>query len=79
MRTSAGDAMLVRAAIELGHNLGLTVVAEGVEDAETPDASERAGLRHRPGLSPGASHARPAFDEWLDSIQLSTAESSPGA
>lgn len=30
----AGDAMLVRSTIQLAHELGLTVVAEGVEDAE---------------------------------------------
>ena len=29
--------MIVRSTIELGHNLGLTVVAEGVEDDATLD------------------------------------------
>src|SRR4051812_2626297 len=33
MNGSEHDAVLVRTAIDLGHNLGLTVVAEGVEDA----------------------------------------------
>jgi EAL domain-containing protein (putative c-di-GMP-specific phosphodiesterase class I) len=32
--TNASDAEIVRSTIELGHNLGLSVVAEGVEDAE---------------------------------------------
>ncbi|MBW8765574.1 MAG: bifunctional diguanylate cyclase/phosphodiesterase [Geodermatophilales bacterium] len=34
MTTTQQDAVLVRTAIDLGHNLGLTVVAEGVEGAE---------------------------------------------
>ena len=35
--TDAGSRaeILVRAAVDLAHNLGLSVVAEGVEDAET--------------------------------------------
>ena len=33
MTTNEHDAVLVRTAIDLGHNLGLTIVAEGVENA----------------------------------------------
>ena len=35
MATRADDAVIVRSVIELGRNLGLHVVAEGVEDQET--------------------------------------------
>ncbi len=38
MTTMPADAVLVRTAIDLGHNLGLTVVAEGVEELEHADA-----------------------------------------
>ncbi|MGC2456820.1 MAG: EAL domain-containing protein [Gallionellaceae bacterium] len=38
MLTDKKDAMLVRTVIELGHNFGLTVVAEGVETKEVLDA-----------------------------------------
>jgi len=38
MVTDKRNAMIVRSVIELGHNLGLTVVAEGVENKETFDA-----------------------------------------
>jgi EAL domain-containing protein (putative c-di-GMP-specific phosphodiesterase class I) len=32
MATSPSDAVIVRSTIDLGHNLGLRVVAEGVEN-----------------------------------------------
>ncbi|MCW2607261.1 MAG: bifunctional diguanylate cyclase/phosphodiesterase [Frankiales bacterium] len=35
MSSNSNDAVIVRSTIELGHNLGLRLVAEGVEDAET--------------------------------------------
>jgi diguanylate cyclase len=35
MRSNASDAVIVQTTIDLGRNLGLRVVAEGVEDAVT--------------------------------------------
>ena len=43
MTTTPQDLVLVRTAIDLGHNLGLTVVAEGVESLEHVDALRALG------------------------------------
>ena len=42
--------VLVRAIIELGHALGLDVVAEGIERSRPDPAAERPRLQARPGL-----------------------------
>ena len=55
MCTTQQDAVLVRTAIDLGHNLGLTVVAEGVEGAEHVDALRVLGC----DLAQGYHFARP--------------------
>jgi diguanylate cyclase (GGDEF)-like protein len=49
------DAILVRSAIDLGHNLGLTVVAEGVERAEHVSALRELGC----DVAQGYHFARP--------------------
>ncbi|HET6394088.1 MAG TPA: EAL domain-containing protein [Blastococcus sp.] len=55
MTTTAHDAVLVRTAIDLGHNLGLTVVAEGVEGAEHVAALRELGC----DVAQGYHFARP--------------------
>ena len=50
MSTDATTLTIVRSTIELGHNLGLKVVAEGVEDEAGHDAPAADGLRSGPGL-----------------------------
>ncbi len=43
MRSDSGDAIIVRSTIELAHDLGLRIVAEGVEDAATLALLRRLG------------------------------------
>ena len=50
MANDAANACIVRAVVDLGHNLGLRVTAEAVEDARTLDLLAETRLRLRPGL-----------------------------
>ena len=65
MLDNDNDAVLVRSAIDLGHNLGLTVVAEGVEKAEHVAALRAFGC----DIAQGYHYARPMPPEevaaWL--------------
>ena len=65
MATDASDAAIVRSTIDLGHNLGLRVVAEGVEDAGrrwTPSPSSAATSRRASTWPPVPADA---LEPWL--------------
>jgi diguanylate cyclase (GGDEF)-like protein len=64
MTTAPQDAVLVRTAIDLGHNLGLTVVAEGVEGAEHVQALRALGC----DIAQGYHYARPMLAEALGEL-----------
>jgi EAL domain-containing protein (putative c-di-GMP-specific phosphodiesterase class I) len=64
MTTSAHDAVLVRTAVDLGHNLGLTVVAEGVEDTGQVAALRELGC----DIAQGYYYSRPVAAEALDEL-----------
>jgi EAL domain-containing protein (putative c-di-GMP-specific phosphodiesterase class I) len=55
MTDNDSDAILVRSAIDLGHNLGLSVVAEGVERADHVDALSELSC----DIAQGYHYARP--------------------
>ncbi len=50
-------ATVVRSAIEMGHGLGLKVVAEGIESARRGQPAARVRLRYRAGLFLRQTHA----------------------
>jgi diguanylate cyclase (GGDEF)-like protein len=64
MLSNLDDGILVRSVVDLGHNLGLIVVAEGVEDQETLEALAEFGC----DVAQGYHLARPmpgeAFEAW---------------
>jgi EAL domain-containing protein (putative c-di-GMP-specific phosphodiesterase class I)/GGDEF domain-containing protein len=62
--TDRGDAALVRSAIDIAHNFGLRVVAEGVERPEVAEALARMGCDMAQGYHLGAPMPASAFREW---------------
>jgi diguanylate cyclase (GGDEF)-like protein len=64
MLANIDDGILVRSVVDLGHNLGLTVVAEGVEDQETLDALTAVGCDVAQGFYLGRPMSSQAFDLW---------------
>jgi diguanylate cyclase (GGDEF)-like protein len=74
MRTDQNNALIVRATVDLGRNLGLQVVAEGIEDGETWDRLAEMGC----DLGQGYYMSRPLpgdqMTNWLDDPQSPTVE-----
>ncbi|WP_239163212.1 putative bifunctional diguanylate cyclase/phosphodiesterase [Paractinoplanes rishiriensis] len=60
-----GDEVLVRSAITLGHSLGLTVVAEGVEDQTTMDRLRELGCDIAQGYHLGRPMPAAEIGPWL--------------
>jgi diguanylate cyclase (GGDEF)-like protein len=68
MTTTQQDAVLVRTAIDLGHNLGLTVVAEGVEGVEHVTALRALGCDIAQGYHYARPMGGPQMSELLDRV-----------
>ncbi|GIF02809.1 hypothetical protein Asi03nite_03470 [Actinoplanes siamensis] len=67
MTTSDRDAVIVRSTVELGRNLGLRVIAEGVEDVATWQQLDAAGCDAIQGYYVSRPLPADVFDEWLAS------------
>ncbi len=65
MLANNSDAMIVRSVIELGHNLGLRVVAEGVETQETLDALAKLGCDEVQGYLISRPQVCDALKGWI--------------
>jgi EAL domain-containing protein (putative c-di-GMP-specific phosphodiesterase class I) len=61
LTSDADDAVIVQSAMDLGHNLGLSIVAEGVEDEPTKDALTALGV----DVAQGYHLARPMPEDIL--------------
>lgn len=72
-------AMIVRSTIELGHSLGLKVVAEGVEDEAAFRFLRQQGCEQAQGyfMSPALSPAK--LEEWLQTSRFGTKKTDVGA
>jgi diguanylate cyclase len=65
MAESSSDAVIVRSTIDLGHNLGLRVVAEGVESQETWRKLEALGCDTAQGYYLGRPMSPADLEHWL--------------
>ena len=65
MKHNSGDAGIVYSIIELGHHLGLKVVAEGVEDRDTWNLLLELGCDAAQGFYLSRPIDAPAFEAWM--------------
>ena len=66
MTTNERDAVIVRSTVELGRNLGLHVIAEGVEDSATWTELDAVGCHAIQGYYVSRPVTSNGFQEWLD-------------
>jgi EAL domain-containing protein (putative c-di-GMP-specific phosphodiesterase class I) len=74
MSLDDNSAIIVRSTIELGHSLGLTVTAEGVEDRATYETLQRLGCDRIQGYFHSRPLAAPAMEAWLNDQRLGADE-----
>jgi EAL domain-containing protein (putative c-di-GMP-specific phosphodiesterase class I) len=65
LATDPSDLAIVRSIVELGHNLGLRVIAEGVEDAASWEKLGEHGCDAGQGYYLGRPTPPSDFERWL--------------
>ncbi|HEY5430707.1 MAG TPA: EAL domain-containing protein, partial [Solirubrobacteraceae bacterium] len=65
MLRDESDLIIVRSTINLGHDLGLNVIAEGVEDSATLASLAELGCDHAQGYHVSRPMPADAFSAWL--------------
>jgi len=73
--TGAEDTAIVRSTADLAHNLGLNVVAEGVENQWTLDLLSSFGCDQAQGYHIARPMPAPAFQKWLGESSWRVVES----
>ncbi len=76
---NAGDEILVRSTIELGHNLGLKVTAEGIEDQGSLDILKRYGCETGQGYFISKPVPAQDFEEFYATSRWSPRRNEPDA
>ncbi|MDT7573390.1 MAG: hypothetical protein QOE05_3564 [Actinomycetota bacterium] len=77
MTSNSNDAVIVRSTIELGHNLGLRLVAEGVEDEETWTMLRALGCDVIQGYHLSRPLPADQVETWMDDYRRPLAEVTP--
>ena len=78
MAANHHDAVIVRSTVELGHNLGMKVVAEGVESQVVWDKLKALGCDSAQGYYMGRPVGADKFTEWLRQSRWGLSPQRPG-
>ena len=77
MLRDENDLIIVRSTVNLGHDLGLRVIAEGVEDQATLERLSALGCDLAQGFHISRPMSSDAFDKWLSAARWGKGELTP--
>ena len=77
MDTDPGSAVIVQSVVDLGHNLGLTIIAEGVESETVMTALRQIGCDVAQGYHISRPGTAAAVDAWCAARRVDTMPNSP--